>query len=45
MDDTDREILTILQEDASLSKAEVARRVDLTPSAVFERIRDVSEAV
>lgn len=43
MDDKDREILTILQEDASLSKAEVARRVDLTPSAVFERIRKLEQ--
>lgn len=43
MDDIDRDILKILQEDASLSRAEIARRVDLTPSAVFERIRKLEQ--
>lgn len=38
-DDTDIEILTILQDNARTSNADVARRVGLTPSAVLERIR------
>lgn len=40
---TDVEILSILQSRASLSKAEIARRVGLTPTAVFERIRKLEE--
>lgn len=43
MDDIDFGILKILQADASLSRAEIARRVDLTPSAVFERIRKLEQ--
>ena len=39
----DVEILSILQSRASLSKAEIARRVGLTPTAVFERIRKLEE--
>ena len=39
MDDTDREILSILQADARTPNAEIARRVDMAPSAVFARIR------
>ncbi|MEM9748771.1 MAG: Lrp/AsnC family transcriptional regulator [Actinomycetota bacterium] len=38
-DSTDREILSFLLHDASTSKAEIARRVGLAPSAVAERIR------
>ena len=40
---TDREILSILQESAAIPKAEIARRVGLTPTAVFERIRKLEE--
>jgi Lrp/AsnC family leucine-responsive transcriptional regulator len=43
MDEIDRDILKILQADASLSRAEIARRVELTPSAVFERIRKLEQ--
>ena len=43
LDETDREILRILLEDGSKSKAEVARSVGLTPNAVFERLRKLNE--
>ena len=38
-DSTDKEILSILLEDASTSKAEIARRVGLAPSGISERVR------
>ncbi|HEY7862194.1 MAG TPA: Lrp/AsnC family transcriptional regulator [Thermoanaerobaculia bacterium] len=43
IDTKDIEILTILQENARTSNAEIARRVSLAPSAVFERIRKMEE--
>jgi Lrp/AsnC family leucine-responsive transcriptional regulator len=43
LDDTDRKILRILLADGSKSKAEVARLVGLTPTAVFERLRKLHE--
>ena len=43
IDDIDRQILDILQQDARTSNAEVARRVGMAPSAVFERIRKLEE--
>ena len=43
IDATDLSILTILQENARTSNAEVARQVGLAPSAVFERIRKLEE--
>jgi Lrp/AsnC family leucine-responsive transcriptional regulator len=43
IDDTDRNILNILQADARISNAEVARQVGMAPSAVFERIRKLEE--
>ena len=43
LDDTDREILRILLEDGSKSKAEIARSVGLTPNAVFERLRKLDK--
>jgi len=39
IDDVDRKILRILQENARTSNAEIARRVEMAPSAVLERIR------
>ncbi|MCZ7572668.1 MAG: Lrp/AsnC family transcriptional regulator [Ardenticatenaceae bacterium] len=39
IDDIDVQIMTILQENARTSNAEVARRVGMAPSAIFERIR------
>ncbi|MFL6197347.1 MAG: Lrp/AsnC family transcriptional regulator [Thermoanaerobaculia bacterium] len=39
IDDIDRKILNILQQNARTSNAEIARQVDMAPSAVLERIR------
>lgn len=39
IDTTDREILKILQQNARVSNAEIARQVGMAPSAVLERIR------
>lgn len=39
IDDTDIRILRLLQEDARMSNAAIARDVGLAPSAVFQRIR------
>ncbi|HEX5831028.1 MAG TPA: Lrp/AsnC family transcriptional regulator [Gemmatimonadaceae bacterium] len=43
MDTTDRSILELLQDDARLSNAEIARRVGMAPSATLERIRKLEE--
>src|SRR5271156_3040303 len=43
MDGIDRQILNILQSDARISNAEVARQVGLAPSAVLERIRKLED--
>jgi Lrp/AsnC family leucine-responsive transcriptional regulator len=43
IDSTDVEILKILQTDARISNAEIARQVDLAPSAVLERVRKMEE--
>lgn len=42
-DDIDREILRILSDDGNTPKAEVARQVGLTPTAVFVRIHKLEE--
>lgn len=39
MDETDRRILRVLQEDASLSLAEIARRVGLSATPCWKRIQ------
>jgi Lrp/AsnC family leucine-responsive transcriptional regulator len=39
IDDIDRQILSILQDNARTSNAEIARQVSMAPSAVLERIR------
>ncbi|HXG81476.1 MAG TPA: Lrp/AsnC family transcriptional regulator [Sphingomicrobium sp.] len=44
MDATDRKILSILQEDASLSIAEVASRVNLSQTPCWRRIQKMEEA-
>lgn len=44
MDSTDRKILAILQEDASLSIAEVASRVNLSQTPCWRRIQKMDEA-
>ncbi|MGE5414798.1 MAG: Lrp/AsnC family transcriptional regulator [Syntrophomonadaceae bacterium] len=43
IDVIDAGILKILQSNARTSNAEIARQVDLAPSAVFERIRKLEE--
>ncbi len=43
IDNIDDRILTILQQDARTSNAEIARRIGMAPSAVFERIRKLEE--
>ena len=43
IDGQDAAIVTILQENARTSNAEIARQVGLAPSAVFERIRKLEE--
>lgn len=43
IDDTDRAILAILQQNARTPNAEIARRIGLAPSATFERIRKLEE--
>lgn len=43
IDDIDRAILDMLQEDARIANAEIARRVGLAPSAIFQRIRKLEE--
>jgi Lrp/AsnC family leucine-responsive transcriptional regulator len=43
IDAIDREILSLLRANSCTPKAEIARRVGLTPTAVFERIRKLEE--
>lgn len=43
IDETDRSILALLQQDARMANAEIARRVGLAPSAIFQRIRKLEE--
>lgn len=43
LDDVDRLILEILQTDGRTSNAELARRVGMAPSAVFERVRRLEQ--
>ncbi len=39
IDTKDKEILSLLLKDAAISKADIARRVGLAPSAISERVR------
>jgi Lrp/AsnC family leucine-responsive transcriptional regulator len=39
IDEIDRQILMILQQNARTSNAEIARQIEMAPSAVLERIR------
>lgn len=43
MNAIDGQILTILQSDARISNAEIARQIGLAPSAVLERIRKLED--
>ena len=42
-DNTDLQILRLLQGNARISNAEIARRIGLAPSAVFQRIRKLED--
>ena len=44
LDATDRNILSVLQEDASLSLEEIARKVGSSKTPVWNRIRKLREA-
>jgi DNA-binding Lrp family transcriptional regulator len=44
LDDLDRALLRALQEDARLSNAELARRVDLSATGLHKRLRRLQEA-
>lgn len=44
LDDIDRQLLAILQEDARISHAELARRVNLSPPGLQKRIRKLEES-
>ena len=43
MNEIDAKILNILQENSRLSNAEIARQINMAPSAVLERIRKLEE--
>ena len=43
IDGIDKQILNILQQDARTSNADIARQIDLAPSAVLERIRKLED--
>jgi Lrp/AsnC family leucine-responsive transcriptional regulator len=43
IDDIDNKILNIVQQDARVSNAEIARQIGLAPSAVLERLRKLEE--
>ncbi len=43
INDIDKQILNILQKDARIANAEIARQVGLAPSAVLERVRKLEE--
>lgn len=43
IDDIDREILVIMQENGRVSNAEIARTVGMAPSAILERVRKLED--
>ena len=43
LDETDLLILSMLQDDARVSNAEIARRIGMVPSGVLERLRKLNE--
>ena len=43
MDQTDKKILTLLQENSRISNSEIARQIGMVPSGVLERIRKLEE--
>jgi Lrp/AsnC family leucine-responsive transcriptional regulator len=43
INEIDKQILNIIQQDARIANAEIARQVGLAPSAVLERVRKLEE--
>jgi Lrp/AsnC family transcriptional regulator, leucine-responsive regulatory protein len=43
LDEIDRQILTLLQDDGRISNAELARRIDLSPPATYMRLKSLEE--
>jgi len=43
INETDKQILNIIQQDARIANAEIARQVGLAPSAILERVRKLEE--
>ena len=43
IDGIDKAILNILQQDGRISNADIARQINLAPSAVLERVRKLEE--
>jgi|SRR3990170_3922709 len=41
IDETDKKILNLLQENAKISNADIARKLKMAPSSVFERIKQL----
>jgi Lrp/AsnC family leucine-responsive transcriptional regulator len=44
LDEIDRQILALLQDDGRISNAELARRIDLSPPATYMRVKSLEEA-
>jgi DNA-binding Lrp family transcriptional regulator len=44
LDNIDREVLRLLQQDARITNAELARRVDLSPPGLQKRLKKLEEA-
>src|SRR5213083_464011 len=43
LDETDRQIVGFLQRDARMANAEIARRLGMAPSAIYDRIRKLED--
>jgi Lrp/AsnC family leucine-responsive transcriptional regulator len=43
LDNTDRKILSLLQKDARMPNAEIARRLKMAPSGILERLRKLKD--
>jgi len=43
LDDIDREILRLLQQNGRISSAEIARQIGMAASAIFQRVRKLEE--
>jgi len=43
LDETDRQIVAFLQREARMANAEIARRLGMAPSAIYDRIRKLEE--